>query len=182
MSTRQTLALLSAGVLLAACAPGGAATGGDSTADISAIGKIRDQFMTSFKAGDAATIAAMYTSDGMTQSNMNPTGSGQQGITQSFTNFLSQMTIKEFTITPVKTEVSGNLAYEVGTYKFSAMMKPKNEPMNDGGRYTIVLRKENGTWKVIADMDNATAPPPGMPGMDMAPAKPAGKGETKKGG
>jgi ketosteroid isomerase-like protein len=189
----KTIAVLSATlVMCSACVQGAGSGGADSAAAVSAIGNLRDQFTKGFQAGDAAAIAALYTGDGMTQPNMQPTGTGTQGIADSFKGFFSQGTLSNVSITPSKTEVSGNLAYETGTYKFTMVAKPKGDTVKAEGRYLLAFRKEAGTWKVVTDMDNVTAPPPGMPGM-AAPPPPAGdmkkaappatkKGETKKGG
>ncbi len=70
-------------VAAAACAPASGAAKPDSAtmaADMQAIGHARDAFVAAFKAGDVAAITALYTSDGLTQSNNQPTGSGPAGI------------------------------------------------------------------------------------------------------
>jgi ketosteroid isomerase-like protein len=163
-------------VAVSACAPaGGARSDSASTAaDVQAIGKVRDAYAAAFKAGDVAGISAMYTSDGLTQPNNQPTGTGAAGITASYTGFFGHYNVVSFTLTPVKTEASGNLGYDIGTYTFVATPKPNGDTLKAEGRYVVLLRKgADGTWKAIADMDNLPTAPP------MAPPAPAAKGKAK---
>jgi len=154
-------------VAAAACAPAGGAGKPDSAttaADLAAVGKARDSFAAAFKAGDVAAITALYTTDGLTQSNNQPTGTGPAGITAAYKAAFDQFSVAAFTLTPVKTEVSGNLGYDIGTYTFVGTPKPKGDTIRAEGRYVVVLRKgADGTWKTIADTDNLPTAPPPMP-------------------
>ena len=95
-------------------------------------------------------------------------------VAAAFKAFFDQFNITTFTLTPVKTEASGNLGYDIGTYSFTGTTKPKGDPIKADGRYVVVLRKgADGTWKTIADMDNL----PAMP--QMPPAAPAPKAKGK---
>ena len=154
-------------VAAAACAPASGAAKPDSAttaADMQAIGKARDAFAAAFKASDVAAITALYTSDGLTQTNNQPTGTGPAGITAAYKGTFDQLNIVAINLTPVKTEVSGNLGYDIGTYTLVATPKPKGDTIKADGRYVVVLRKgADGTWKTIADMDNLPMAPPPMP-------------------
>ncbi len=154
-------------VAAAACAPASGAGKPDSAttaADMAAIGKARDAFAAAFKAGDIAAITALYTSDGLTQTDNQPTGTGPAGITAVYKTTFDQLNIVAMTLTPVKTEVSGNLGYDIGTYSLVATPKPKGDTIKAEGRYVVLLRKgADGTWKTIADMDNLPTAPPPMP-------------------
>jgi ketosteroid isomerase-like protein len=155
---------------ICACAPAGSASkGADSTtmaADQAALNKVRDDFAADFKAGDAAALAALYTSDGLSQGNMQPTATGTDAITTAYKGTFDPYTIVSMSLTPVKSEISGNLAYDIGTFSFVGVPKTKGDTLKASGRYMVVLRKlPDGTWKAVADMDNLSAPPP------MPPAK-----------
>jgi ketosteroid isomerase-like protein len=160
-----------------ACAPANGANKPDSAAmaaDLQGIAKVRDGFAAAFKSQDVAAVSALYVSDGLTQPNNQPTGSGPAGIAASFKAFFDQFNITSFTLAPVKTEASGNLGYDIGTYSFTATPKPKGDTVKIDGRYVVVLRKSaDGTWKAIADMDNV----PTMPPMPAAPAPKKAKGK-----
>jgi ketosteroid isomerase-like protein len=50
--------------------------------------------------------------------------------------------------------IAGNdLAVEVGIYKTSYLL-PDGKTMDYYGRFHVVLRKENGTWKILVDTDS----------------------------
>jgi uncharacterized protein (TIGR02246 family) len=167
------LVVAAAAIGIGACAPAGSGSKmSDSTtmaSDLAAVNKMRDDYAAAFKAGDAAAVAALYTSDGFSQGNEQPTGMGKEGIAAGNKALFDNYTIQSVTLTPVKTEVSGTLGYDIGTYAFVAAPKAKGDTLKAQGRYVVVLRKQpDGSWKAIADMDNVVAPP-------MAPAPPGKK-------
>jgi ketosteroid isomerase-like protein len=132
--------------------------------DMAEVAKARDAFATGFQSGDPAALAALYTADGMSQSNMQPTAEGTDGITAAYKGLFDAYTITGMTITPVKTEVSGDLAYDVGTFRFTGVPKATGDTLKADGRYIVVLRKQaDGSYKAIVDMDNIASPPPAPP-------------------
>ena len=163
MNRHGILLVAGATIAIAACAPSSGGKGSDSatvTRDMAAVGKVRDAWTAAFKAGDAAGIAALYASDGLSQGNMQPTAAGPAGIAAANKAIFDQYTIQSVTLTAVKTEVSGNLGYDIGTFSFVGAPKAKGDTLKGEGRYVVLLRKENdSTWKLIADMDNVSAPP-----------------------
>jgi len=178
MRRSNTIVSTLAIVAVTACAPAKSASTPDSAAmaaDLQAIGKVRDAFAAAFKAGDVAGVTALYTSDGLTQPNNQPTGSGPAGLAESFKGFFDQFKLSAFTLTPVKTEASGNLGYDIGTYSMTATTtKPHADTVKIDGRYVVVLRKgADGSWKAVADMDNL----PMMPPMPAAPPATKAKGK-----
>ena len=61
---------------------------------------------------------------------------------------------------PVESRISGDLAFEMGTFTFG--MKPKTgPPANDTGKYIVVLRKEGNDWKISHDIFNSDLPASG---------------------
>jgi len=59
-----------------------------------------------------------------------------------------------FTTSYVEVARSGDLAYEYGTYDFVTEEK-KGKPHDEKGKYVTVWKKQaDGTWKVVADIDN----------------------------
>jgi ketosteroid isomerase-like protein len=171
MNRHVTLLLAGTTLVVAACAPAAGGKGTDSATvarDMASVGKVRDAYAAAFKAGDAAAITALYTDDGLSQNNFMPTANGPAGITAANKAFFDQYTIQSMALTPVKTEVSGTLAYDIGTYAFVGIPKAKGDTLKAEGRYVVLLRKLNdSTWKAIADMDNVTA----MPGPPPPPKK-----------
>lgn len=49
---------------------------------------------------------------------------------------------------------NNNLAVEVGVYKTSYLL-PDGKTMDYYGRFHVVLRKENGIWKILVDTDSS---------------------------
>lgn len=59
-----------------------------------------------------------------------------------------------FTATAVEVARSEDLAWEHGTYEFATTDK-KGKTTTDKGKYLTVWKKQaDGSWKVVADMDN----------------------------
>lgn len=59
-----------------------------------------------------------------------------------------------FATTFVEVARSGDIAYEYGTYDLVAEVK-KGKPTDEKGKYVTVWKKQpDGTWKVVADIDN----------------------------
>jgi len=166
-----TLALFAGALTMAACAASEpAAPMHDMTADLAGVAAVRDGYATAFKAADAAAIAALFEADAPM---MNPglaTATGPAGIEAAMKEAFGMMTPNDLMITPIKTDVVGDLAYETGTYKQSATMTG-GEMMTEEGRYLVVLRRQaDGGWKLVADMGNSPMPP-AMPMAEGAPGK-----------
>jgi|SRR5208337_3376172 len=63
--------------------------------------------------------------------------------------------------TPVGADisVSGDLGYTYGTYEFRSKDK-EGKPTVEHGKYTSIWKlQQDGSWKVVLDMGNATAQP-----------------------
>ncbi len=57
---------------------------------------------------------------------------------------------------------SGDLAVETGWYYFKGKMF--GQAVTDSGRYINVWQRQpDASWKIVRDMANSTAPPPGVP-------------------
>jgi uncharacterized protein (TIGR02246 family) len=160
-----------AALAITACA-GTEAAKNDSASmqdDVAKVAQVRDAFAAAFNANDPAGVAALYASDGISQANEQPTAQGTDGITAAYKGLFDAYTVSGMTITPLKTEVSGNLAYDIGTFRFTGVPKAAGDTLKADGRYVVILRKDaSGAWKAVADLDNVTAPPP-------APAAPGAK-------
>ena len=62
-------------------------------------------------------------------------------------------------LSPFESRISGDLAFEAGTY--SIAIKPKTgQPITDTGKYIVVFKKEGADWKISHDAFNSDLPPP----------------------
>jgi len=166
---RTLVAALCVIAVAVACTPAGPQH--DTAADLAALGKVRDAYMAAFKAGDAAAIGALYTADAHIMNNAQPTAIGSQAIAAALKPVMDQMAGHDIVLTPDKTDVSGDVAYETGSYKTT--MTPKGAAaMVEEGRYLVVLRRQaDGSWKLADDMGNLPTGPAPMPAATKAPQK-----------
>jgi uncharacterized protein (TIGR02246 family) len=125
------------------------------TIDIqSDIRKADDAFESTFRQGDAAGIAELYTVDAM----LLPPGSdfvkGKKAI-QDFWKGVIDMGIREAKLDIVEVEHHGDAAIEVGQYKLSG----DGGVLVDQGKYIVIWKQEDGQWKLHRDIWNSSQPP-----------------------
>jgi uncharacterized protein (TIGR02246 family) len=121
-----------------------------------AIVAANENFMATFKGGDAASMAALYTENGQL---LPPNGdfvTGRQAI-QAFWQALLDMGIKEAKLETVETEGHGDTAIEVG--RFSLHGEGGQEL--DNGKYIVIWKRQDGQWKLHRDIFNSSKPAPG---------------------
>lgn len=114
------------------------------------------KFTTAFKQGDAAGIAALYTSD----ARLLPPNAPAMGGTDQIRNFWQgamSLGIKEAKLETVEVETRGDLAVENGRY--TLLIQPEGaESFTDTGKYVVVWKNEGGTWKLHIDIWNTSRP------------------------
>ena len=160
---------------MAACAP--SAPKHDLAADVAAVGKVRDAYAAAFKAGNGAALGALYTADAQSMGDAQPTAKGPQGVEAATKAMGEMLSGQEIVITAEKTDVSGDLAYDRGTYK-NTLTPKTGAPMVQEGRYLVVLKRQaDGAWKLAEEMGNMPTAPMPMPA--AAPAKASAKAPAK---
>jgi uncharacterized protein (TIGR02246 family) len=130
-----------------------------SSADEAGVRAIDGEWAKAATAGNGDAIAALYTSDATLLPPNEPIVKGD-GIRKYFTEFTNGFSSKaELNTTAV--EGSGDLAYAVGTYRMELTpKKPGAKPLKDEGKYIEVMkRQDDGTWKIVYDIWNSSAPP-----------------------
>jgi uncharacterized protein (TIGR02246 family) len=122
----------------------------------SSIADANQNFMNAFRQADAVALAALYTED----ARLLPPGSlmvsGRQAI-QPFWQSVMDMGIKEAKLETVEAESQGDLAYEIGQFTLTGAQSG-GEPIRLSGKYVVVWKNENGTWKLHVDIWNADSP------------------------
>ncbi|HEX2249132.1 MAG TPA: SgcJ/EcaC family oxidoreductase [Gemmatimonadales bacterium] len=162
----RTGAFLAAGFLMGSgCAPdrGGASSAPPaelSETDRVGIRAADSAFMTAANAGDADAVAAVYTGNAMLLPPNAPPQRGQSAIRKFWDGFFQAYTVK-FEIGSDTIEGRGDLAYNVGHYRFTAVPKARSEPgMADEGKFVEILRKQpDGSWKYVVDMYSSNLAP-----------------------
>lgn len=117
-----------------------------------AIDEENRKFMDDFKKGDSTSLAAHYAADGMVLApNADPVK--KEGLAALWGSFI-RSGVKDLKISP--TDVSGNdeMLTETGMYELYG----DNNKMVDKGKYVVVWKNENGSWKIFRDIFNTTQP------------------------
>jgi uncharacterized protein (TIGR02246 family) len=121
------------------------------TAISAEIRRANDQFESIFANGDAASMAKLYTEDGM----LLPTGSdfvkGPQAI-QDFWQGAIKMGIKQAKLNSMEVEQYGDTAIEVGNYALNG----EGGQLIDQGKYVVIWKQQNGQWKLHRDIWNSS--------------------------
>jgi uncharacterized protein (TIGR02246 family) len=136
------------------------AAGGDEAA----IGKIRAAYQTAAAAQDAAGIAKLYAPDGIEMPPHAPAVKGRAAIEAFHKGLAKEWMVHGMTITATETHVTGDRAYETGTYKQGLMPQKGGGMFDDTGKFVVLLKKDaSGAWWVTHSIYNSDLPPPGAP-------------------
>ena len=145
-----------------ACAPSKAADSDtaravatvDRVAEEKAIRDLDAQWASAVAAKDTARIAQLYATDGLYMAPDYQALGGRAGAQKGWGMlFATPGAALTFGPTRIVVAEAGDMAYDIGTYTFS-MNGPKG-PVEDKGKYLVVWKKQDGAWKVAADMFNS---------------------------
>lgn len=125
-----------------------------------AIKAVADTYVKASLARDVKAIAALYTDDAIEMPPNQPMVKGRAAIEQFYQReFASGATISAFSLSHIQAEASGDLGYDVGTYQQTATPPGAANPVSDTGKYTVILRRTGGAWKVAYAIYNSDQPP-----------------------
>ena len=164
ITIRQLLLGATAALTLAACAPATPpaaveAPKPDAAADEAAVRAINPAWFKAHAAGDAAGVAALYADDAVVSPPGMPAARGQAAILEYFTRELAAMSSAGVTnnmgTDPTEVGVSGDLAWEWGTYNVT----DKAGKIVEIGKFTSVIARRDGGWKLLRDTWNADNAP-----------------------
>ncbi len=105
-------------------------------------------------AGDAKTVAGMYTSRAKLMPPNADFFKGKKAIT-AFWQGAIDMGIRGAVLKSVEVEQLGTTAVEVGTYTLSS----GEGAVLDKGKYVVVWKKDGGVWKLHHDIFNSSVAP-----------------------
>lgn len=110
-----------------------------------------------YEAGDAATLASLYTADAIYMAPYMGAIRGRAAIQTRLAETLGAMTSRQITIERSDAGANGDLAYGIGTYNLQMGLEGMDEPLSDNGKYvTIAKRDEDGSWKIYAHIWNTS--------------------------
>ncbi|HEX5052565.1 MAG TPA: SgcJ/EcaC family oxidoreductase [Planctomycetota bacterium] len=122
------------------------------------IARTRNAYAAAWRNASASQITALYTEDALVLYPNQPPVSGRAQIQDYFTGFFGQFPKNEFELTSDEVTVTGDWAFDRGTYRWTGT-PPTDVPERDEGKYLVILQRQaDGTWKVARDMDNSNRP------------------------
>ena len=149
--TKSVIILLIALVLFLNCQP----TQQDGAKIREAIVAANGNFMEAFNSGDAAGVAAYYTTEGQLLPGNSDFVTGTQAIAD-FWQAVMDMGIKSAKLETIEVEGMGKMAYEVGKYQLFA----EGDQMLDQGKYIVIWKQVEDEWKLHRDIWNTSLPVP----------------------
>lgn len=157
MRATKFAAMLLVACVLNACSP-------SSENDEAAIRAANKQWLEAIAAKDAKAIAAIYAEDGQFLPPNAAKAVGREAVEK---NWAGAVALPDMSLT-FETEKfvfskSGDLAVDIGTYKFAA------GGQTDTGKSVVTWTKRDGKWLVLTDMYSSDQPPP-PPAPAPAPA------------
>jgi len=117
-----------------------------------------DAYLKAVVAGDAPAVAAMFDDDAILMPPNQRLLRGRLAIQHFYEGWChSPMKPASFSFDHVEATVSGDSAYDVGTYKMSIPTGP-GRSVDDEGKYTAVLKRSAGGWKIAYLIFNSDLP------------------------
>ena len=158
--------------LLALAIPSGGRAAAPPSGDIrAAIEATNARLAAALAKGDAAQMAALYTSDGQIMPPSSDLAQGREAIQKVWQGAIDAG-MRDVTLTSLEVEGHGDLAHEVGTYTLAS-----KDGKAERGKYIVIWKKEKGQWRLHRDIWNTTKPAPA--GQAAPAAKPAATPATK---
>lgn len=167
MRRKAGKSLLVLGVLaVAACGAGAPESASESSsdvtppasieADLAAIEDFNRRYVRAINEGEIDALAALTTDNHIMLTPGRPPIMGKQALVESMERVFDQSEIDE-TWTPEETVVSGDLAYQRGTYTVGSRPHGSDEAMRRtrGSFLRIYRRQPDGEWLMIRDTFNA---------------------------
>lgn len=124
-----------------------------SAADQAGIRSVDSAFMAAANAGDVDAVAEVYAEEGTVLAPNLPPQKGRDAVRAFWGGFLDAYTVR-FEIASDTIEGRGDLAYNQGHYRYTAVPKAKGVPgIADEGKFLEILKKQgDGSWKYVLDM------------------------------
>jgi ketosteroid isomerase-like protein len=115
-----------------------------------AIDEENRRFMDDFKRGDSAALAAHYAADGMVLA-PNVNAVKKDGLAALWGSFI-RSGIKDLKISPTDVAGDAEMLTETGMYELYG----DNNKVLDKGKYVVVWKNENDSWKIFRDIFNTS--------------------------
>jgi ketosteroid isomerase-like protein len=118
--------------------------------------RVANAYVNAMLASDAAMVAALYQEDGVAMPNCRPLVKGRPAIEQYFRGLMKGGKITTFVLTHTESSISGDTAYDVGTY--TQRLSTRDGMVDDTGKYIVMLKRTGGDWKIAYTIHNSDRP------------------------
>jgi ketosteroid isomerase-like protein len=126
--------------------------------DEAAITEFNKRYLKAINDGDSATLASLTTPEHIMIAPGRPPLVGKEANDAANARVAQMFKIEE-TWTPQETFISGDLAYQRGTFTVAATPKAGGNTSNTRGTFLrIYKRQSNGEWRMVRDMFNSDQP------------------------
>jgi len=124
-----------------------------SPEDLKAIRAADSAFAAAANAGNVDAVTAVYASDATLLPPNLPPQRGRDAVRSYWGGLLNAYSVR-FELGSDTIEGRGDLAYNLGHYRFTAVPKAKGKPgMADEGKFVEILKKQpDGSWRYVVDM------------------------------
>ena len=153
----KLLAALFATVLTTSFAEHARAQSAVTTADEAAIAEFNRRYLEAINDGDIDTLASLTTEGHMMISSGGPPLTGKQALVDAMTRAFQTTDFQE-SWAPQETVVSGDLAYQRGTFVVVAKGKTGGAESRITGNFLRIYRKIDGAWFMVRDSFNSQQP------------------------
>jgi ketosteroid isomerase-like protein len=155
---RSTLsAVVLASVLAVSIAPRASAQAEPAAADLAAIAEFNRRYLGAINDGDIDTLAALTTEGHMMIASGGPPLTGKKALVDAMARAF-QTTDFDESWTPQETVVSGDLAYQRGTFVVVSRPKAGGAESRIAGNFLRIYRKIGGAWFMVRDSFNSQQP------------------------
>ena len=128
-----------------------------TAADEAAIAEFNRRYLKAINDGDIDTLASLTTDGHMMIMSGGPPLTGKQALVDAMTRAF-QTTDFDESWAPQETVVSGDLAYQRGTFVVIAKPKAGGAETRTTGNFLRIYRKIGGAWFMVRDTFNSQQP------------------------
>ena len=118
-----------------------------------------DAYLKAVLAGDAEAVSASFDDNAILMPPNQPLLRGKLAIRNFYEGWCrGPMKPTAFTFDHLEATASGDYAHDVGTYKMSMLAGPSRNA-DDTGKYSVILKRSDGEWKIAYLIFNSDLPP-----------------------
>jgi ketosteroid isomerase-like protein len=159
---RVSFGLAVIALVMAASASRANAQCGGAAAPLKAVA---DAYVKAVLAADVKAVVALYTEDAVEMPPDEPLVKGRAALEAMYKKEFTEMAAKKmkiakFTLTHLETVAHGDMGHDIGTFSQTVTAEGGAKPMNETGKYVVLLKQQGGTWKVAYAIYNRDAAPP----------------------